>query len=148
MPHLDYVWQCFDKEKIVAEIPIKLHKDGTGPRGRYRGVSFNGKYRSYGRWIYIYDEGTDCGYMFVEFAAGNTTPKRHVFSQCVDDDDDVFELIPADHPLYNNEEMWSQNSLVHTNQCMVHLRKANPWSTIGVPHSSFQTRGGQNSINV
>ena len=62
--------------------------------------------------------------------------------------DDVFELIPADHPLYNNEEMWSQNSLVHTNQCMVHLRKANPWSTIGVPHSSFQTRGGQNSINV
>ena len=123
MPHLDYVWQCFDKEGIVAETPIKLHKDAIGPKGRYQGVSFNGKYRSYGRWVYIYDEGTGTGWMFVEFAAGATTPTRHVFSQCVDDDD-VFELVPSDNALYNNAELWSQKSVLHTNSGMVHLRKA------------------------
>ena len=69
--------------------------------------------------------------MFVEFAAGNTTPKRHAFAQCVDDED-VFELIPADaeHPLYNelynNAQLWSNNSEVHCNKELVLLVKGPP----------------------
>ena len=126
MSRLQYVWQCFDpdeKEKTVAANPIILHKEHIGPKGRYQGVTSNGKYRAYGRWIYIFDENNGTGWMFIEFAAGSGNPRRHVFSQC---DDDVFELIPADaeNPLYNNEELWSQWSELHTNTGMVLLQKA------------------------
>ena len=126
MSCLQSVWQCFDpdeKEKTVAAIPIILHKEHIGPKGRYKGVTFNGKYRAYGRWIYIFDENNGTGWMFIEFAAGSGNPRRHVFSQC---DDDVFELIPADaeNTLYNNEEFWSQWSELHTNKGRVLLHKA------------------------
>ena len=43
--------------------------------------------------------------------------------------DDVFELIPSDSALYNNAELWSQQSVLHTN-------------SDGAPPQS------QNSINV
>ena len=61
--------------------------------------------------------------MFLEFAAGSGYLRRHVFSQ---QDDDVFELIPADtnNPLYNDEALWSPNSHLHTNTCRVLLRKS------------------------
>ena len=71
---------------------------------------------------YHYDEGTDTGYMFLEFAGGRGYPRRHAFSQL---DDDVFWLIPADScdDVYYNEAFWSPNSKPHTNTGMVLLQK-------------------------
>ena len=71
---------------------------------------------------YHYDEGTDKGYMFLEFAGGRWYPRRHAFSQL---DDDVFGLIPADScdDVYYNEELWSKNSYLHTNTGRVLLQQ-------------------------
>ena len=120
-----YAWQCFGADdKMLSEKPMILHKETIGPKGRFQGITFNGNYRGYGRWIYVFDEASGTGWMFIEFAAGSGYPRRHVFSQ---QDDDVFELIPADanSPLYNNEARWSPRSILHTNKGMVLLKKAN-----------------------
>ena len=119
----EYVWQCFDADgNMLCEKPIILHKETIGPKGRFQGVTFNGNYRGYGRHIYVFDESTGTGWMFIEFTAGTGYPRRHVFSQ---QDDDVFELIPADanNELYNNAALWSPQSLLHTNKGRVLLKK-------------------------
>ena len=103
-------------------IPILLHKGKIGPKGRSQGITFGGKFRGWGRWLYLYDEGSDKGYMFLEFAAGSGYPRRHAFSQL---DDDVFELIHADSwdDVYYNEALWSPKSKPHTNTDRVLLQK-------------------------
>ena len=116
-----YAWQCFGADdKMLSEKPIILHKETIGPKGSFQGITFNGNYRGYGRWIYIFDEGSGTGWMFIEFAAGSGYLRRHAFSQL---DDDVFELIPADScdAFYYNEELWSPKSKPHTNTGMVLL---------------------------
>ena len=107
---------------MLSAIPIILHKEKIGPKGRFQGITFGGKFRGWGRWFYLYHEGTNTGYMFIEFAGGSGYPRRHAFSQL---DDDVFELIHADSwdDVYYNEALWSPNSKPHTNTGMVLLRK-------------------------
>ena len=108
--------------ETVSSTPIILHKEKSGPKGRFQGITFNGKFRGWGRWFYLYDEGSDKAYMFLEFAAGSGYPRRHAFSQL---DDDVFELLAADSwdDVYLNNALWSPNSKPHTNTCMVLLQK-------------------------
>ena len=126
MSSLQYVWQTFADEECggetVSSTPITLHKEKTGPKGRFQGITFNGKFRPWGRWFYLYDEFSDKGYMFIEFAAGSGYPRRHAFSQL---DDDVFELLAADSwdDVYYNEALWSPKSKPHTNTGMVLLQK-------------------------
>ena len=106
---------------MLCEKPIIFHKETIGPKGRFQGVTFNGNYRGYGRHIYVFDETTGAGWMFIEFTAGTGYPRRHVFSQ---QDDDMFELIPTDSSeMYKNEALWSPNSLLHTNKGRVLLKK-------------------------
>ena len=127
MSALQYLWQCFDTDdngfvgKMLCEKPIILHKETIGPKGRFQGITFNGNYRGYGRWIYLFDEASGTGWMFIEFAAGSGYPRRHVFSQ---QDDDVFELIPTDSSeIYKNETLWSPQSRDQTNKGRVLLKK-------------------------
>ena len=107
---------------MLSATPIILHKETIGPKGRFQGITFGGKFRGRRRWFYHYDEGTDKGYMFLEFAGGRGYPRRHAFSQL---DDDVFWLIPADScdDVYYNEELWSKNSYLHTNTGRVLLQQ-------------------------
>ena len=122
MSAFEYVWQCFDTDgNMLCEKPIILHKETIGTKGRFKGVTFNGNYRGYGRWIYIFDEGSGTGWMCIEFTAGNGYPRRHVFCQ---QNDDMFELIPtASSAMYKNDALWSPNSLLHTNKGRVLLKK-------------------------
>ena len=107
---------------MLSAIPIILHKEKIGPKGRFQGITFGGKFRGWGRWFYLYHEGTNTGYMFIEFAGGSGYLRRHAFSQL---DDDVFELIHADcwDDVYYNEALWSKNSYLHTNTGRVLLQQ-------------------------
>ena len=107
---------------MLSATPIILHKEKIGRKSRFQGITFGGKFRGWGRWFYLYDGGTEKGYMFLEFAGGRGYPRRHAFSQL---DDDVFGLIPADScdDVYYNEELWSKNSYLHTNTGRVLLQQ-------------------------
>ena len=107
---------------MLSAIPIILHKEKIGPKGRFQGITFGGNFRGWGRWLYLYHEGTDTGCMLIEFAAGSGYLRRHAFLQL---DGDVFELIPADScdDVYYNEELWSKNSYLHTNTGRVLLQQ-------------------------
>ena len=75
-----------------------------------------------GWWSYIYSEGDDVGYFFIEFAAGKGHLKRHVFEQT---EDDRAILLPATHSVYTQEELWHSNkSCVHTNTETIELKKS------------------------
>ena len=107
---------------MLSATPIILHKEKIGRKSRFQGITFGGKFRGWGRWFYLYDGGTEKGYMFLEFAGGSGYPRRHALSQL---DDDLFELIHADcwDDVYYNEALWSRNSKPHTNTGRVLLQK-------------------------
>ena len=109
-----------DDDKVLASIPITLHKEEISRNGRFKGITFNGRYRGYGRWVYTYVD--DTGILMVEFASGSGPLRRHVLVQMTDD---VFELMKTDHPLYSDENLWSTGSRLHTNETSVFLLK---WS--------------------
>ena len=125
MSALMYIWQCFGADdKVSWEEEIILHKETIGPKCRFQGVTFGGKYRGYGRHIYVFDESSGTGWMFIEFTAGNGYPERHVF---MEQDKGGFELIPADSSeMYTSEALWNPRSILHTIKDRVLLKKTQP----------------------
>jgi hypothetical protein len=104
------IWiQEDDEGNMLSTTPVVLSITKKGKKGRFQGITFNGYHRPWGRWIYTFVDST--GLLLIEFAAGKGYPRRHVFEQVAAD---RFELA-KDHPLYTEEELWSKNSMMHTN---------------------------------
>ena len=116
--------------KVLKSIPIVLHKDEIYCEDDrfFKGVTFNGKYRAYGRWMYAYAVGCmSMPLLLIEFAAGRGCTRRHVLVQITDD---VFELANTDHPIYMDTKLWSSCSKPHWNDTKVFLQK---WSRPAKP---------------
>ena len=118
------LWICLDTDEttILSSVPIGFHKDEIGKNGRFRGITFNGRYRPKGRWIYKYSDHHDAGMLCIEFAAGYGSLRRHSFMQ-ITEAEDVFELLKKEDPIYQNESLWSEGTMPHQNENTVFLQK-------------------------
>ena len=104
------VWLILKEEEMDSSLPIKLHKDREDDKnGGFHGLTFNGRYRPYGRWMYVY---ANPPYLLIEFAAGKAPLRRHAFEQT---GDDKFLLAAKDNPWYKHD-WWSSDSCIHTNE--------------------------------
>ena len=84
-------------------------------------VNWQWSYDKKGNWWYSYNPITDEGILFIEFAGGVGTWKRHAFLQLVSE---KHILLEKEHEIYNQAESgWSTSSIVHTNQAGVLLEK-------------------------
>ena len=112
------VWISVDADGTVASTtPITLHKEEMGPKGRWKGITFGGFFRAWGRWWYHYDD--EASLLLIEFAAGSGYKRRHVMKQLTDD---MFELLDATHPAYSTDDWWSSDSRNHTNNTSVYMQ--------------------------
>ena len=73
-----------------------------------------------GWWSYKYSVEHDVGYFIIEFSAGKGIPKRHVFQQI---EEDRAILLPPNHGVYTQEQLWSKKSIVHANTESIELKK-------------------------
>ena len=113
MTSMQGVWLILkgqEEMELECSLPIKLHKDREDDKnGGFHGITFNGRYRPYGRWMYVYDNPPK---LLIEFAAGKGALRCHAFEQT---GDDKFLLAGKDHPWYNHS-WWSSRSYLHTNE--------------------------------
>ena len=113
MTSMQGVWLILkgqEEMELECSLPIKLHKDREDDKnGGFHGITFNGRYRPYGRWMYVYDNPPK---LLIEFAAGKGALRCHAFEQT---GDDKFLLAGKDHPWYNHG-WWSSYSCIHTNE--------------------------------
>ena len=104
-----WIWDPHQKRRPV----IWLNQNGS--------VNWQWSYDKKGNWWYSYNPIADEGILFIEFAGGVGTWKRHAFYQL---DNENHILLPKENGIYNQAESgWSTSSIVHTNETEVYLSK-------------------------
>ena len=84
-------------------------------------MNWQWSYDKKGNWWYSYNPITDEGILFIEFAGGVGTWKRHAFLQL---DNEKHILLEKEHEIYNQAECgWSISSIKHFNPPGVLLGK-------------------------
>ena len=123
---MDFAWAAFSGEAVTSINHVRLESQQNGAR------VFWGDRNTGGRWSYVDLEKI----LTIEFKASkrmDVPPRRHAFQKR---DDHSYDLLAAEHPIYEMQQLWTLQSVIHRNAGPVVLTLLVPPSTVLQMHAS------------
>ena len=122
---MDFAWAAFDGEAVTSINHVRLESQQNGASVLWD------KRITGGRWSYIDFENI----LTIEFKASkrmDRLPRRHAFQKR---GDNSYELLPSEHAIYEMQQLWNSQSVIHYNTGPVVLTLLVP------PSNAIQQRG-------